>query len=516
MKQKHYYIFSLALALLFTTSCKDYLDVKPDDGIYNESFWKNRNDLQNAVSGCYSSLARSVRRIFVMSEIRSDLIDNGTSNDGKMSRIKLGLITSDNDYVKWNNFYITINLCNAVIKNAPKVLDNDKYASPEEVKSLTAEAYYIRALTYYYLVRFYKDVPFMLMPSENDKMDYNIPKTSEAEILNYLIKDLEENKDFVPREYSNKTLYQLGTNASTDDLRSAYANIGRVTRAAYHMLLADMYLSVKQYKKSLDMCDSVINSNKYSLIRDWYKNFYASDNNYNEHIFTILFFNDGDPGISSSTEVSWRNDIRKFITTSSTSFSNMVPSSSAYAIFSDPADIRGDGASIVTLSNTIWKWAGATNDVNGLFIRETSGANADPHWIVYRLADAFLMKAEALTEMGDYAGANDIVNIIRTRAGVTPFIDTPQDLVSAEIRLLEERALEFAYEGKRWFDLVRFGKRNSEMQQYLIEKQIASASFGSAELVRAACLDSMGWYYPIHKDELFKNLSLVQNPFYTR
>ena len=126
------------------------------------------------------------------------------------------------------------------------------------------------------------------------------------------------------------------------------------------------------------------------------------------------------------------------------------------------------------------------------------------------------MKAEALSQKDnpDFAAAEDLINQIRERALMNP-LSLPDDPIAFEDAILRERAKEFAYEGKRWFDLVRMGRRNNNLRKDKLIKIIIEDVASTQKLVLASKLtDPYGWYLPIHYDEMEDNENLQQNPYY--
>jgi starch-binding outer membrane protein, SusD/RagB family len=161
-----------------------------------------------------------------------------------------------------------------------------------------------------------------------------------------------------------------------------------------------------------------------------------------------------------------------------------------------------------------WKYSGI--DETGSASKKRIAGQFDPNFIYYRYAEVLLMKAEAKAELGDFTTANSLVQQIAERAGLTY---TPTNTLAAfRSSLLEERGREFSVEGKRWFDLLRVGKRNHfENKQVLIDIMLSKA--GDAKelaIMKTKVLDSMSYYLPIYEDEIKYNRNLVQNPFYSR
>jgi len=108
----------------------------------------------------------------------------------------------------------------------------------------------------------------------------------------------------------------------------------------------------------------------------------------------------------------------------------------------------------------------------------------------------------------------EILNEVRLRAGVTP-LSLPDSPTAYEDAILQERALELAFEGKRWFDLVRMGRRNDYARKNkLIEVIVSSVPSTQKRILATKLTNPLGWYMPIHETEIERNTNLVQNPYY--
>jgi len=157
-----------------------------------------------------------------------------------------------------------------------------------------------------------------------------------------------------------------------------------------------------------------------------------------------------------------------------------------------------------------WKYLGLnTNNIQ----RPTN----DPNFIVYRLADVMLMRAEALAHLGstEKEEAAVLLNAVRQRAALDPYInlDGNTDKSLFIELIMKERAMELAMEGKRWFDLVRVAT-NENNPDFLISRVLTSRTVGERSQIRARIIDPRSWYLPILQDELNKNPNLKQNPYY--
>jgi hypothetical protein len=399
-------------------------------------------------------------------------------------------ILATNSITNWRNLYQTINYCNTVITFAPKVLQLDQTFSQDELNRSIAEVKTIRALLYFYLVRSFGEVPLKLSATSSDQELEQLPKSSQQEVLNQILTDLSEAETNAVLTYGN-----------TD------VNKGRITRYAVNALQADVYLWMEKYADCITACDKVMNSGKFGLVDEssssvWFRNLYANGNS-NEGIFEIQFDNQK------------LNSFYSMFMTGRRFLSNPLVMEDLYTvdyINADNKDFRGDGASVRTTDGTIWKYIGWNNST------ARSSSESYAHWIVYRFADILLMKAEALNQLGKGDEALALVRIIRNRARAliqTEQNPDPSDKMAIADYILEERAREFAYEGKRWYDLLRNAKRNNyERLNILLELVANTVSPDRQQSAIAKYKDKNSHYFPIYYYELTTDKQLVQNPFY--
>jgi starch-binding outer membrane protein, SusD/RagB family len=487
MKIKIKYI--LLIITLFTQfSCGKWLDLIPPEGLIMEEFWKTKEDVEAVLMGAYGAMSKLDGTFFLMGELRADMI-KGDINQGDRERdLAQNNIYPDNYLSNWNSFYQVINYCNEVIKNAPLVQKIDNTFTDYQLKGLMAESYYLRSLAYFYLVRIYKDVPLVLEPTETDDADFYPPKSDEAATLAQISKDLEDNRNF----------------AIAQGYPTLSENKGRASQAAFDALLADIALWNFDYNKVLEYVGRIEQNKDIVLMPSgkWFEMFYPG--NSLESIFEFQFDqsknqNNNMYGITNRT--SYRYD----------------PSQHALELFARKYAkelVRGEDASIKKYAEDdyiVWKYVGAAPD--GTTFR-TGTTMYSAHWIVYRLADVLLMKAEALSQLNRYQEAIQIINLIRERADVTQLSLANSAAVFEDV-ILDERALEFAYEGKRWFDLLRMGRRNNYARKdKLIEIIVRNVPSTQKRILAVKLTNPMGWYLPIYKYELERNRNLVQNPYY--
>jgi hypothetical protein len=483
-------IYMMVLFLLVTPfSCSDWMELIPPQGLIREEFWKTKEDVQAVVMGAYASFAKMDGQLFKYGEIRADMLvsDYNVGQDEQL--VMESNIYPDNSFCNWENFYKIINYCNEVVKNAPLVQDVDDTFSDFLMQGYMSEAVFLRSLAYFYLVRIYKDVPYVTEPTETDDAPVYQEKVDGDEILNLVRLDLEEYRKY----------------ATIDGFPTLPELKGRATKAAFDALHADIALWQFDYEAVLTHVGRIEANPEFVLMPmdKWFELYFPG--NALESIYEFQFDNNLNQN-NSMYGLTWRYS------------HNFYPSEKALEMFAlDYESLerkRGEETSIAKYSEgeyIIWKYVGAVGD--GQTTRPGNMQNS-ANWIVYRLADVMLMKAEALSQMGRFGEAMDIINAIRDRADVTPI--NPALTESAyEDAIMQERALELAFEGKRWFDLLRLGRRNDYARKSkLIEVIVQNVPSTQKRILAIKLTNPLGWYLPIYDEEIERNKNLVQNPYY--
>jgi hypothetical protein len=487
MKRKIKY-FLLTLMLLIQVSCNSWMELIPPEGLIKEEFWKTKEDVEAVLMAAYESLSVMDRSLFLYGELRGDLLKGGLTQSSEEQNIMENNIYPDNSFCNWANFYKVINYCNEVIKNAPLVQKIDNTFTDFHKQGYMAEAYFLRSLCYFYLVRIYHEVPLMLDPTDSDNTDVYLPKSTEEEVLTQIVNDLNENRAFAP----------------SGSFITVAANKGRASKAAYDALLADIALWRFKYDEVLGHVEKIEALEDLLLMpgAKWFEIFYPG--NSLESIFEFQY--DGNIDQPNGTyDLTQQNSLQ---------YSSSQKAIEMFAYEFTNELVRGEDVSITKISENnfiIWKYVGQAPD--GKTVR--SGTDRySCNWIVYRLADVLLMKAEALSQLGRYNEALQIINEIRERANIATR-SIAFNAVAFEDAVLEERALEFAYEGKRWFDLLRMGRRNNYARKNkLIEVMVSNASSTQKRVLAAKLTNPLGWYLPIYNSEIERNIKLVQNHYY--
>lgn len=229
------------------SSCGDYLDIEPQNIIPLDKFWKKKSDVTQSLLGCYTTLAANaaLSRMMVWGEFRSEnILNRGTiQDDVNLERVLKESITANNGYASWSVFYEVINRCNLVLYYAPLVAAEDPSYDAGELEAHRAEAIALRSLCYFYLIRTFRDVPYLTEPVQKDSEVAAHPQTDFYVVLQNLINSLEEVE-------KNAVVYYPVTEPEFQTCR--------MTQLGIYSMLCEMYLWNKQYDKCIEYADKVI------------------------------------------------------------------------------------------------------------------------------------------------------------------------------------------------------------------------------------------------------------------
>lgn len=556
IKNIYNYLFGICVAGsgMMMTGCNDFLDVLPLNEVVLENYWTKKSDVTSVLMGCYEGLqsGESVTRMGLWGEIRSDNMLKGNTTSQDLEQMLKENILPTNSYCSWTAFYQTINRCNVMIHYAPQVQEKDPNYTHSEMKANIAEATFIRSLCYFYLIRTFRDVPFTRKPSIDDTEEYRIPADSFNVVLDNIIADMEAVKDDAP-------LYYMKPNPDKVDYDAERDNTARVTRPAMYALLADLYLWKGDWNQCVACCDYVISfkQNEYDkllkrrlqddvqLFNDIplyierigsfsgyaYNQIFGTRGNSFESIFEITYDDaksqDNKNTYVSSfyTNVNNNNPTSGYLVAVDEFFEGLPQKSTE--LFNNK-DCRAFEA-IYPHGKSYWigKYASRNTEIDNSkttwTIKYSIGSGNYAHWIIYRLTDVMLMKAEALIEQGSdkYEDAFNLINAVSRRAvnATTPgtgevlkYDDFKNSLDDMRGLVMDERHRELMFEGKRWYDLVRMARRTGstkELAKTVTKKQVTNISG-----IQIRLADHNALYMPYSKSELKVNPYLKQNPAY--
>ena len=536
-------------------SCSDFLEIEPLNDIVLDKFWNEENDVENIVAGCYSGMQNRIliERMIVWGELRSDHLIGGTGvqDNINIQNILKENITANNVYTSWGEFYDIINRCNTVLHYSPLVAERDPNYTETELMATRAEVSAIRDLCYFYLIRTFRDVPYSTQPFLDELQQMAMPATKFDAVLDSLITDLENVKSYAVKTYPvSKTNYQCG----------------RITQDAIHAMLAEMYLWKKDYANSVKYADMVIdaktqrfqdeidnaggNSSSYKmfegypLIYDSYTTGNLYGNAYEtifgsgasrESILELIFADDNTLLANHGLSFLYGNQKTFPGIVKPADFITTDVSDASYKVCCDKYDTR-NYENLYKMSASqygVAKYVCKSGMVSISSTEITSSASPSypeeychANWILYRLTDVMLLKAEALVQMVDgdakteandslLRAAYDIVSVINKRSNcATTYMPITYAKYSTKSQMenlvFEERARELMFEGKRWYDLVRRSLRDGNTS-YLVQ-QVTRKGSDNASVVQAKLAKMDAIFWPYNLDELKVNPYLVQNP----
>jgi starch-binding outer membrane protein, SusD/RagB family len=480
---------NIILILLFGSiifSCENFLNEQP---ISNESvanYFSSSEEFEIAVNGVYASLRGITNNYPILSEMRSD---NSTHQFNNVNRSiypywdldKFIMSTANSIPTNhWNSCYDGIARCNSVLH----YLENQK----QEIKNrdrYIAEVKFIRAFTYFSLLRYFGNIPLITKKIEtySDAFEQN-KQVPQDKIYEQIISDLNDAKINLPKSYSEEE--------------------GRITEGAARTLLGKVLMWQGRFGDAASEFEAILNSQKYSLLNDYSSVFNINNENNKEIIFSIQNI-EGPYGLSS-------NYMYRF-----------TPWNAGTHFISHGPDVAGGGLNIPTenllksfekgdkrkamidtsfIDHTRYVYNDSIVPVTKKYmdtdhqLRGQTGANMP----IFRYPHVLLMLAECYVREGGGDPAL-LVNEVRERAGLPELPSITLD------DIIHERRIEFHCESDRWDVLVRTGLAKEVMEAHGEKERkrpyIEPNSYTNVKLL-----------YPIPDDEISLDPNLEQNPEY--
>ena len=519
-------------ASMMMVSCLDTI-ILPDDKTVDEDFWQNKQQVASMVTAAYAAMASNdvMGKLIVWGDFRtdellgpSDNVDVSTTTQA-LNEISAVNMQTTNQYAQWSSLYAVINRCNIVLERAEAVMNVDPNYTIGDYQVDRSQMLALRALCYFYLVRNFRDVPYITVAYMNSSQDMQVAQSAPAYVLGQCIADLEEAAQTAldARGYST----------------SEWQRVGWMTNDAIHTLLADIYLwrasvthSLADYQQCVAYCDKVIASKKTQHVRgrnevtekeypladaaDMYEELFV-EQNAEESIFELQ-------SRSNTAVVQYYYKYKSFTGNSGEGWLNATP------IFGNVASVYNLTTS---MSNSTLYAQGDLRYYASCYIPSTSEATygvrkmlslspivsatttkredlgnggLDHNFNIYRLTDVMLMKAEALVQQVDTLSESSVqeellhnafslIQAVNSRALVqssqgdslkwngstaaTRFRTLSKD--QFEELVMQERLREFCFEGRRWYDLMRYNYRHVEGVDY--NRTLAEIADGGTAMV---------------------------------
>ncbi|QKZ11210.1 RagB/SusD family nutrient uptake outer membrane protein [Spirosoma sp. KUDC1026] len=479
-------------SLLLLAGC-DVLDKQPLPSITPENFFTNADDAEAAITAAYDAMQVAGyygQDANVIGEMPSD---NCTSTNGDVNAMERIIWTPQTGQVNnyFQNLYISINRANAVLKYVPAITMDTARRN-----QIVGEAYFLRGLHYFNLVRLYGGVPLRLEPTESGESSIvTLARSTPEQIYTQITADL-----------------QQAERLTAADLGGQAQNRARAIKTTVNALQARVFLTQQRWADAATAASKVLSSSLYQL-SPTFKGLYPPDNN-PESIFEIQYSGNADGGfvlpdlVLPSPPATYSYPKFNIPTTELIERYADTLTDLRYKFTGQVTSAGRDHASYVKATSM------NVND-NGYFVYKwTSNPNAfnsPDNYYVLRLADVYLMYAEAINEQsGPTQQALNRLNTVRTRAGLPAL--TLADLTTQQAFRNEvdrQRRLELAFEGERWFDLIRYARH-------------AQTGTGVSHAVTALDIiqqqrgtrDANYLLFPIPQNEINNNPLLQQNPGY--
>ncbi len=562
---------------LLLASCVDTV-ILPDNKTVDDDYWKKKSEVQTVVTTAYAQLrdATAIRNMIVWGDFRSDELVVTSSLPASaayktaLSQIYSLNIDTENAFTSWYPFYSAINYCNLVLEKAEDVIAVDPDYTQGDYDANKAQVLALRAFCYFYLSRVFHDIPVTPHAYLNSSDNLNAPQANPDSVLTMCINDLQE-----------ASRYAVAGNTYGDWRDKGYLN-----QDGINAILADIYLwrasinrDAADYEACVEYCDKVIKAKKqayeesprnrrpgFGSQNNEEKDYYLSEY---DDMYDDVFGTAGQNSDESIFELQFKQDDK----TPNTGLDQMYyrynsQSSNGYGYLKaakefGQVDARGNGVWNNTVDQRLWEFvydadnkaveqfgvrkfiASSTAGTSNSADSRPSASVLNKNWIFYRLTDVMLMKAEALVQLYNLGGKADgdtrneeafaICQFVNERslsdANRTTYTlkyNTYRDKM--EELVLAERARELCFEGKRWYDLMRYNYRHTTVQANLKKRlsdddyviiansndflDLALRKYVVASAMKAKMLDERYLYMPINQDEVELNTSLKQNPVY--
>lgn len=444
---KSTYLKNIVIIAVFlsTVSCKKYLEETPNNALPTNESITDASTARAAIIGTYDRLQGYYASSYpTLGTITADnVIFNGTLSE--YLQLDQNAIPTDNVITvsAYQALYRTINSANSVITYVPAV--SDPLLTTAEKNKILGEAYFLRALAYFDLARGWGGVQLQLKPTSDLTVLKGIKRSTLDVTYNQVLEDLTAAEQLLPEDATTRN---------------------RAQKSAARALRARLHLYRKQWADAESYATQVINSTKYALVKP-YKTFFTAPFQTTESVFELAYSVNDRNGYWSS----W------YPSSAGGSFT-LKPSDNLVAKLNNPA-IGGTRNTLI---------AGTGSTIYGVLYNTTS-TSTDPSYVI-RIAELYLIRAEARAQQNKLTDAAADLNVIRSRANVvvTTAVTQAQLLQAIE----DENNVEFAFEAHRWFDLVRTERAGQVLG-------VNNKNF---------------WLFPIPFSDILSDPDVTQNPGY--
>lgn len=436
----------LPLVLLLGTGCKKILEVTPQSSITEEIYFKNEGDFEPYVTGIYTFMRLFANNVTYGTERGEELV---AAQNSRFGVAWTQIITPSSGAVNYIDWYRAIGNCNLLLER----IKDFPFSSEDSKKKIMAETYALRAYFYFSLSRIVGDAPLMLEAITDENVPL-LPRSPVTDVLKQVQSDLDaaiENfrsmSNFAVNSYPSRYRFSYASvQALKADAKLWSAKVlggGNADINAAIMAISEVELSGRTLNADFKNVTTLrAASNPETILAA----FYLRDEtgaNYGLNALPFL------TGIQGALNL----DSLPYVQTTVNGQGAYQISPKSRALFTSPdkripftwvTERQASGPKI----SWITKLPGT---------KYADDRVSDNDIIMYRLADIFLMKAEAHAALNNTTLAIEYLNKVRNRAGTGNY-GGATDKASVEKEILNERGRELFFENKRWYDLVRFHK----------------------------------------------------------
>lgn len=479
----------LIAAVLLVSCSDDFLDRQPEDTLSPTNFYRNPAEIKAGLVGVYKVL----QSIYNQGDL--PLIPELMSDDGK-DRFRTDVWqtfkkTNGNSQAGiWNNNYKMIANANSLIE----IMDNYKpkdTAEEKTIKAYKAEASFLRALAYFNLVRIYGAVPLVSKPFTDLSAAFGVGRAPVSDVYSKMIvPDLE---------------FAAANCLKKSELKGEEA---RASKGAALTMLGKVYLTLNNHAKAAEVLKRLIvdkEAGSYALLPNYADVFLSTNKFHAESIFEVNF------NVAAGQPSYWfrwvNNDVGLIWGVAGAS--NLLVEHNLMREFVSSNDLVRykttiDSGYIASSTIPIQAWV-IKHTPAPAQLKPYNNTGTDNNYVITRYADALLMYAEALMVLGKKDEAVVFVNQVRARAKVPSITSAKLDIDA----ILHERRMELAFEGHRYFDLVRTGKAVEVLTKAIMTKVDYDTNIAISGPIAEEQL-----LLPIPVGEIEKDQTLPQNPGY--
>jgi hypothetical protein len=491
---------ALILILLSGGACKKVLDLQPHNSTFTEAYFQTGTDANTAIAGAYALLRNVLLNNYSWHRYGDvPSAELNIVNDAFVSSIEAGQFTGLNvgsENWNWAKYYQLIQQVNLIINKVPDI-PIGSFTNQDDKKRIVGEAYFLRAYTYFYMSRIWGGVPLKLAPDLDVSQSVNIARSPVSAVYAQCLADCQ-------------TAESMLTFGYTDPNQA----VVRANKGAVLALRAHIQAWTHDYASCEKTADSLIRQGGYTLVDSaHYSQIFVGRST--EGIFEININTGQNEGIAT---LGFNGNSNGYLPTLAYPFvwnnhtvnwaanPNMLQTLYGYHPPDSTGDPTADGD---TLTDVRWtkdfyqatSGQGQTIKYANITYADGSAKN-DPrlsnNMNIFRLADIFLLRAEALNALGRDAEAIPLLDTVRTRAGISRYDDIPASRrLPLATAILNERLKELWFEGQAYYDLIRTNQLLNYNPDFSVNQYLNG-----------------GWLWPIDPGMFKDDFLLVQTPYW--